>query len=129
MAFHVWNGAKKSSVLYQIERSNLITVFLEAVFIYLVWNALVTATEFVIGYLSNVDLAQKVAKQLNKFGVLISLMIAMLYSETPDQFELLATLISFALIFQSLFPKGLNDLVSQIRTKAIQKWKNHENKN
>lgn len=95
----------------------------------MIWNALVTATEFVIGYLSNVDLAQKVAKQLNKFGVLISLMIAMLYSETPDQFELLATLISFALIFQSLFPKGLNDLVSQIRTKAIQKWKNHENKN
>lgn len=127
--FRLLTSADKRSALYMLEHSHLIIIFLAVFGIYLIWNVWVLAFEIVITFLSNNDLAQKFTRQLHKFGVLVSLIVAMLYIQTPDQFELLATLISFALIFQFLMPNGLYNLIMEMRSNAFHKWTNKKHKN
>ncbi|QLL69835.1 hypothetical protein [Lactobacillus sp. 3B(2020)] len=44
-------------------------------------------------------------------AVVFSIVVAMIISLTPDQFELIATVIAFFLIFQRFFPTPLNKFV------------------
>ena len=118
--------ADKRSALYEVAHSNLVFLLIATFIVFAVWNMLVIAIEIMITFLSNYDLADKLTNKLYKFGILISLLLSMLYTETPDQFQLLATLISFALIFQFLLPNGLRNLIANIRKQASNKW--HKNK-
>ena len=119
-------GADKSSALYALEHSNLLVLIIVMFPIYLVWNVFVLSIEIMSIFFSNYALSQKLTSRLYKFGILVTLVVAMLYTETPDQFQLLATLISFCLIFQFLVPSDLPNLLVDIKRDAQKKWTKHK---
>ena len=96
--------------------------------IYLVWNLFVILIEVISISISNYKLSEKLTNRLYRLGILISLVVSMLYTETADQFQLLATLISFCLIFQFLIPNDFQNLLVDIKRNAHQKRAKHKNK-
>jgi hypothetical protein len=78
--------------------------------------------------LINRKLAAKFEQQALKLSIIISVLIGMLTIETPEQFELVATLVSFALIFNFFFPKDFPKTLSQIKTEFIHKWRSDKDK-
>lgn len=129
--FRLWQTTDKRSALYAIEHSNFITSLIAFVVILMFWNLLVIAIKIIVVVLSNYDLSEKLTSGMYKLGILISLTVAMLYTETPDEFQLLASLISFCLIFHFLVPNDFHNLFIEIFRNAKHKWgknKNHKQK-
>lgn len=125
-SFRIWKEADKRSALYALEHTDLFALIVVTVVTFFVWNTLVIGIEILANLISNYDLSQKLSNRLYKLGILISLIIAMLYTETSDQFQLLATLISFVLIFNFLVPNDLNNLFAEIFRNANHKRHNHK---
>lgn len=113
--------ADKSSAFYALEHSDLLISAIVMFPIYLVWNLLVLSIEIMSIFFSNYELSEKITSRLYKFGILVALVVAMLYTETPDQFQLLATLISFCLIFNFLVPNDLPKLFIEVKRNAQKK--------
>lgn len=119
------------SALYALEHSNVLFSLIAIFPTYLVWNLFVSAIEIITLLISDYELAEKVTSRLYKLGILVSLVVAMLYTETPDNFQLLATLISFCLIFQYFIPKDFPHLTVEIHRSFVKKrrqYKNHKKK-
>ena len=128
LVFRLCTTADKSSALYEVEHSNWLVLLIAIFPIYITWNLFVILIESISIYISNYELSEKLTNRLNKLGILIALVVAMLYTETPDQFQLLATLISFCLIFQFLIPDDLQNLLVDIKRNAHQKRAKRKNK-
>ena len=124
----VYSTASKGSALYEIEHANLLITIIAMLPIYLVWNLFVILIEVISISISNYKLSEKLTNRLYRLGILISLVVSMLYTETADQFQLLATLISFCLIFQFLIPNDFQNLHVDIKRNAHQKRAKHKNK-
>ena len=127
----IWQTSDKRSALYAIDHSNLLISLIAFVVMLMFWNLLVIAIKIIVVLLSNFDLSEKLTSGMYKLGILISLTVAMLYTETPDEFQLLASLISFCLIFHFLVPNDFHNLFIEIFRNTKHKWgknKNHKQK-
>ena len=111
----------KESALNILIRSNIY----KTIIVSLVSWSFITASIYAISYfvaMIDANLADKFERQLIKIGIILSLLIGMLTIETPEQFELVATLVSFVLIFNFFFPKDLPNTLTQIKAKLVHKW-------
>lgn len=128
MLFWLMAFPLKGSALSVLMHSNII----KSIIVLLVAFSLIDGAIYSISYLvSLVDrkLAIKFERQALKIGIIISVLVGMLTIETPDQFELVATLVSFVLIFNFFFPKEIPKTIAQIKTELIHKWHNNKHKN
>lgn len=117
----------KGSALSVLMNSNI----MKSLIVLLVAFSLIDGAIYSISYLVNLidrELAIKFEQQALKIGVIISVLVGMLTIETPDQFELMATLVSFVLIFNFFFPKEFSKTIAQIKAELIHKWSNNKNK-
>lgn len=65
-----------------------------------------------------------------KFSFIAATVLGLLLTESSDEFQLVATIISFVLIFQYFFPKELKDAFVDAQRKLVNKWNGvHKGKN
>ncbi len=117
----------KGSAMYELIHADLLRPF---VLIFLIYSVLTTANYIIVYLVSLTDvvLSKKLNSQLAKLGLLLSIVIGLLVTESSDHFQLIATLISFVLIFQFFIPKGLPKTLQQIELKLIRKRNNNASK-
>ena len=94
---------KGSSISVLINSNILKTIVISAISWALINGAIYSISYFVS--LLDRNLAMKFEQQALKLSVVLSVLIGMITIETPEQFELVATLVSFVLIFNFFFPK------------------------
>lgn len=97
------NPLKGSSISVLINSNILKTIVISAISWALINGAIYSISYFVS--LLDRNLAMKFEQQALKLSVVLSVLIGMITIETPEQFELVATLVSFVLIFNFFFPK------------------------
>ena len=78
----------------------------------------------------NIDIedSDKFINQFVKFSLIIAIITGLLLTESSNTFQLVATVISFALIFQYFFPKEMKDTFVGLYRKLINK-RNRVDKN
>ena len=65
-----------------------------------------------------------------KLSFITATVLGLLLTESSDEFQLVATIISFVLIFQYFFPKELKDAFVDAQRKLVNKWNGvHKGKN
>lgn len=65
-----------------------------------------------------------------KFSFITATVLGLLLTESSDEFQLVATIISFILLFQYFFPKELKDTFVDVQRKLVNNWdKVHKGKN
>lgn len=69
----------------------------------------------------NIDIedSDKFINQFAKFSLIIAIITGLLLTESSNTFQLVATVISFALIFQYFFPKEMNNTLIDVYRKFI----------
>ena len=71
---------------------------------------------------------EKYLDDFSLIAIIISTILGLLITQTKEQFEFTATLISFVLIFWALFPKEVLSILSDAVQKLVQKRHSNENK-
>lgn len=71
---------------------------------------------------------EKYLDDFSLIAIIISTILGLLITQTKEQFEFTATLISFVLIFWALFPKEVLSIPSDAVQKLVQKRHSNENK-
>lgn len=117
----------KGSSISVLIHSNVQKTIIVSIVAWSLMNGAIYAVSYFVNLLDR-KLATKFEQQALKLSIIISLLIGMLTIETPEQFELIATLVSFVLIFNFFFPKEFPKTISQIKTELIHKWNFKKNK-
>ena len=76
----------------------------------------------------DIEYSDKFINQFVKFSLIIAIITGLLLTESSNTFQLVATVISFALIFQYFFPKEMKDTFVGLYRKLINK-RNRVDKN
>lgn len=124
---HLTVFARPDAVIFDLKRLRvqdcLITIFLLAGLFYF--------PIFILAWISEIFEFQIDEKYLDDFSliaIIISTILGLLITQTKEQFEFTATLISFVLIFGALFPKEVLSILSDAVQKLVQKRHSNENK-
>lgn len=115
-----------NSALFSLMNSNLLFSFLTILTVFPIMN-LITVLFLLLILKIGVKNAEIFMPQLVQLNLIASIICGLLITENKDDFQLIATIISFALIFQYFFPKNLKDIIINIQNKSINKRK-HINK-
>lgn len=106
--------------------SNLLFSFLAILTVFPIMN-LITVLFLLLILKIGVNDAEIFMPQLVQLNLIATIICGLLITENKDDFQLIATIISFALIFQYFFPKNLKNTIINIQNKSINKRK-HINK-
>ncbi|MEY8441851.1 hypothetical protein AALA17_04225 [Lactobacillaceae bacterium 24-114] len=117
---------KGSSISFLIHSNILKTIIISAIACSLI-NGAIYSISYLISLIDH-ELATKFEEQALKLSIILSILIGMLTIETPEQFEMVATLVSFILIFNFFFPKEFPQTIAQIKTELIHKWNSNKKK-
>lgn len=101
-----------------------------------IWTALVIflCLSFVLDlvitcvYKDRTEEHKKLNREIIPFELVVSLILSMLLTETTEQFQFVATIVSFALLFQALFPKHFVEDIVKFNTDIHKKWSQYKNK-
>ena len=119
----------KNSAWVSLAHSDLANSLLAIFIIFLLIN---TIGEFISVVIMEIDVADadKFLTGSAKFSCIAATVIGLLLTESSDEFQLVATAISFILIFEHFFPKELKEALVDAQRKLIHKRSRvHKEKN
>lgn len=102
--------------------SNLLLSLLVILAIFSLLNLIAVLISLLILTIDMKD-ADLLIKELTKINLIVSIVIGLLLTERSDDFQLIATTISFILVFQYFFPKEIKDVFIDTQRKFIDEWK------
>lgn len=129
--FVLWeiiSDAPKQSALSLLLKMNLLPPFIVFLVSFAALHIITFGIQLLIADFVSYELSEKLSSELQKVIFITSLTLGLLYTSSEEGFEFLATLVSFLLIFSTLFPKSLKKTLVDIRANIQHKWRNHKDK-
>lgn len=111
----------KHSAWAMIANSNLLLSLLAVIGIFAITDFATTLIAVLIMEIDSID-ADIFMSQSSKLNFIVSVTCGLLLTEDSDNFQLIATTISFILVFQYFFPKEFKKTLTDIQVKFVKKW-------
>lgn len=119
----------KGAAIVSLAHSNLGMSLFAIFVIFILINGIGAILSAVIMEIDAND-ANKFLTGTVKLSFITATVLGLLLTESSDEFQLVATIISFVLIFQYFFPKELKDAFVDAQRKLVNKWNGvHKGKN
>lgn len=111
----------KGAAIVSLAHSNLGMSLFAILVIFILLNSIGTFLAVIIIEI-DVNDADKFLTGTVKFSFIAATVLGLLLTESSDEFQLVATIVSFVLIFQYFFPKELKDAFVDVQRKLVNKW-------